>query len=131
MCQAGHLYLSGWSFHKHKDTNTTCMVLVVLELSSHLKTQRYRHKQSFESYVGQFDIRHKLQKTFDHAVLTQDGKIGARCSDSGARETQDGCGYGDKEMQNASERHSYIAPTTFFQFNMFERRNLPKWKLSV
>ena len=106
-----------------------CQVGVFINIKMQILLVRcwYRHKQSFESCIGQLDIRHKLQKTFT-CCSTQDGKIGARCSDSGARETQDGCGYGGKKMQNALLDSS---DDFFFQFNMFERRNLPKWKLSV
>ena len=91
------------------------MVLVVLELSSHLKAQEHR-----ETDTNNLLIVAQVSWTSDtnckrlSCCSTQDGKIGSRCSDSGARETQDGCGYGDKKMQNASKRHCLIAPTTFF-----------------
>ena len=36
-----------------------------------------------------------------------------------------------KKMQKCFEKAFLYSSDDFFQFNMFERRNLPKWKLSV
>ena len=76
-----------------------------MELSSHLKTQRYRHKQSFESYVGQLDIRHKLQKTFDHAVLLRMERLALDVQTLVPEKLRTDAGTVIKKMQNASKWH--------------------------